>query len=170
MLETKGQTKITTSEEYVINGKNIIFDNIKKIIMSDEQALITDKDNNKIYLDKFEYNINQNIFKSIGYVKVEDKSKNVYEFSQIYIDTKRKEILGSDTKLFLNQEDFKINKDNKPRVFANTSKISEEQSIFKKGIFTLCNYRENDKCPPWSIQSVKCYTIIKKLFIMKMLL
>ena len=153
VLETKGQTKITTSEEYVINGKNIIFDNIKKIIMSDEQALITDKDNNKIYLDKFEYNINQNIFKSIGYVKVEDKSKNVYEFSQIYIDTKRKEILGSDTKLFLNQEDFKINKDNKPRVFANTSKISEEQSIFKKGIFTLCNYRENDKCPPWSIQS-----------------
>ena len=77
----------------------------------------------------------------------------MYEFSQIYIDTKKQEILGSDTKLFLNQNNFKVNENNKPRVFANTSKISEDQSVFKKSIFTLCNYRKNDKCPPWSIQS-----------------
>ena len=90
ILETKGQTKITTSEQYIIDGKDITFDNLKKIIFSDEKALITDQDNNKIFLDKFEYNIDKNIFKSVGYVKVQDKSKNVYEFSQIYIDTKKK--------------------------------------------------------------------------------
>ncbi len=153
VLETKGPTKITTSENYIIEGEDIIFDNLKKIIISNKNAQITDQDNNKIYLDKFEYQIEENIFKSIGYVKVEDKFKNVYEFSQIYIDTKKQEILGSDTKLFLNQNNFKVNENNKPRVFANTSKISENQSVFKKSIFTLCNYRKNDKCPPWSIQS-----------------
>ena len=90
VLETKGPTKITTSENYIIQGEDIIFDNLKKIIISNKNAQITDQDNNKIYLDKFEYQIEENIFKSIGYVKVEDKFKNVYEFSQIYMILKSK--------------------------------------------------------------------------------
>ena len=65
----------------------------------------------------------------------------------------KKEILGTDIKLFINQKDFKIDERNKPRIFANTSKISKDKSIFKKSVFTLCGYRKNDKCPPWSIQS-----------------
>ena len=44
------------------------------------------------------------------------------KFSQIYIDTLKKEILGTDIKAYLNQDIFKINK-NKPRIFANTLKI-----------------------------------------------
>ena len=47
-----------------------------------------DKDNNKIFLDNFSYHIKDYIFKSVGYVKIEDKEGNVYEFSQLYIDTK----------------------------------------------------------------------------------
>ena len=35
--------------------------------------------------------------------------QNSYEFSQLYIDTKKKEILGTDIKAFLNQDDIKIN-------------------------------------------------------------
>ena len=27
--------------------------------------------------------------------------------------------------------------------------------MFNKSIFTICNYRENDKCPPWTIQASK---------------
>ena len=45
-------------------------------------------------------------------------------------------------KAFLNHEDFKIDSDNKPRVFANTVKIDNENSEFTKSIFTLCNYRK----------------------------
>ena len=33
--------------------------------------------------------------------------------------------------------------------------IENEKRRFKKSIFTICNYRENDKCPPWTIQSSK---------------
>ena len=81
--------------------------------------------------------------------------KNVYNFAQIYIDTKKKEILGTDIKAFLNQEEFKIHKNNKPRVFANTISLNEIKSSFNKSIFTLCDYRKNDKCPPWTIQASK---------------
>ena len=35
----------------------------------------------------FEFQINDNIFKSLGRIKVEDAKKNTYEFSQIYINT-----------------------------------------------------------------------------------
>ena len=55
----------------------------------------------------------------------------------------------------MNDDDFKINKDNKPRIFSNAVRITNEKSDFSKSIFTICNYREDDKCPPWTIQSSK---------------
>ena len=153
IFSTSGSTKVTTSENYIIDGKDIVFDNNKKIISSDENAIITDNESNQIYLGNFEYQINKNIFKSIGYIKIKDKNENSYEFSQVYIDTKKKEILGTDSKLYINENDFKIDERNKPRIFSNTSKINKTSSVFQKNIFTFCDYRENDKCPPWSIQS-----------------
>ena len=84
-----------------------------------------------------------------------DNLGNSYKFSQIYIDTIKKEILGTDAKAFLNESSFKDHQDNKPRIFSNTLKLSKNSSVFEKNIFTTCNYRTNDKCPPWSIQSSK---------------
>ena len=153
ILKSKGLTKITTSENYIINGEDIVVNNKSNSISSDKKTIITDQDENKIYLENFEFFKINNIFKSIGYVKIEDKLGNVTEFSQIYIDTKKKEILGTDIKAFLNQKDFKADEDNKPRIFANTMKMTKDKNLFKKSIFTLCDYRENDKCPPWTIQA-----------------
>ncbi len=148
-----GETEIITSEKYILKGADIKVDNKKNIISSKNQTLLKDPDGNQIYLENFEFNINSNIFKSIGLVKIQDKMNNIYEFSQIYIDTKKKEILGTDIKAFLNQEDFKVDQRNKPRVFANSIKIEKNSSSFNKSIFTLCDYRKDDKCPPWTIQS-----------------
>ena len=39
---------------------------------------------------------------------------------------KKKEILGTDIKARMNDQDFKINNKNKPRVFANTLTIDKE--------------------------------------------
>ena len=50
---------------------------------------------------------------------------------------------------------LKLIKKNKPRIFANALEMKEDQNSFKKSIFTLCNYRKNDKCPPWTIQASK---------------
>ena len=55
----------------------------------------------------------------------------------------------------MNQKDFKVNDNNKPRIFSNSVKINENKTIFNKSIFTLCDYRENDKCPPWDIRAKK---------------
>jgi LPS-assembly protein len=155
ILKTEGPTSITTTENYNIDGNDITFDNISKFIRSDKKTIIEDVDKNRIFLDNFEYLIDNNIFKSIGLINIEDNLKNTYEFSQIYIDTKKKEILGTDIKLNLNSKDFKINKDNKPRILANTVQINENKKSFGKSIFTICDYRANDKCPPWTIQASK---------------
>ena len=40
----------------------MIFDNSKKIIKSDESAIIEDLDKNKIFLDKFEYSTQKSLF------------------------------------------------------------------------------------------------------------
>ncbi len=155
ILKTKGPTLITTSENYIIKGEDILFDNENKFIKSNKKTIIEDIDNNKIFLENFEYLINNNIFKSIGLINIIDNLNNSYKFSQIYIDTKKKEILGTDIKVNLNSNEFKIKKDNKPRIFANTVQITDDKKSFDKSIFTLCNYRPNDKCPPWTIQASK---------------
>ena len=138
----------------MLTGSDIIFDNKNRVIKSVNKAIIKDLENNNIYLENFEYSTENNFFKSTGKIKVIDSKENSYNFSQVYIDEKR-EIIGADIKAFLNQENFKIHKDNKPRVFANTVKIDNQSSEFTKSIFTLCDYRKKDKCPPWSLNASK---------------
>ena len=154
-IEAKGETIITTSEGYIVETKDINFNKSKNFINSESPTIIKDIQNNEIYLENFNYQMKQNIFKSIGLIKVIDKSNNTYEFSQIYIDENKKELIGSDSKTFLNQDGFKENKENKPRIFSNSISLKENESNFIKSNFTTCNYRENDKCPPWEVRSSK---------------
>ena len=126
---------------------------VKKFINSSDPAIITDLAGNNIYLNNFEYLTKRKFFKSIGNVKVTDKD-NTYNFSQIYIDEKKK-IVGTDIKAFLNQDSFKLQPENKPRVFANTIKIDDKENEFTKKYIYICDYRKNDACPPWTIQASK---------------
>ena len=89
-LNSIGATKIITSENYVIEGNDIIFDDLNKFIISEKKTTITDLDKNKITLSNFEYLINEYIFKSIGKINITDSFNNSYNFSQIYIDTKKR--------------------------------------------------------------------------------
>ncbi len=155
IFKSFGKSNFETLEGYKIEAGDIIIDNKNFFISSDEKAFIIDKEGNEIYLENFEYFKQKNIFKSVGSIKIIDKFKNSYNFSQIYIDEKKKEIIGSDAKLFINNNDFKLNDKNKPRVFANTINVKNDQSTFTKSNFTMCNYRENDKCPPWELRAGK---------------
>ena len=155
ILESIGPTEIITVENYVIKGSDIIFDDLNKLITSNSKTTVTDPDNNVIYLDSFQYLINDYVFKSIGEVRVEDTFENIYNFSQVYIDTKKKELLGTDIKTFINKDEFKFDERNKPRIFANTVTINKNKTIFEKSNFTICDYRKNDRCPPWTVQSSK---------------
>jgi len=155
VLKSTGPTKIITSDKYTLEGRDIVVDNKNKIINSKKASVLKDLDGNKIYLNTFEYLAKKNVFKSIGQVNIIDNKKNNFEFSQIYIDTKKNEILGADAKAFMNDQNFKSHKNNKPRIFANNLISNKEKTTFAKSVFTLCDYRKDDKCPPWSIQSSK---------------
>ena len=156
IFESRGKTKIITSEKYTIDGSDIYYDNKNKKIGSNKKTIITDLENNRIYLENFEYNLIKFFFKSVGSINIIDKLDNSYKFSQIYIDTKKKEIIGTDAKGYMNHRDFKLDSRNKPRIFSNSIKISNnDESEFNKSVFTLCDYRSEDKCPPWEIRSSK---------------
>ena len=83
-----GKTIIKTYDGYIVEGKDILLD--KERTISKEKTIIKDLDNNIINLENFEFLSDENIFKSLGQVKIKDKRNNIYEFSQIYIDTKKK--------------------------------------------------------------------------------
>ena len=151
IFKTTGSTTLITSQNYSLEGNDIYFDYKDKLMKSDKSAILKDQSGNTVFLDNFEYVATKSIFKSIGYVKIIDQFDNTYEFSQIYIDTKKKEVIGTDIKAFLNNQDFKINSKNDPRVFANTMKLNKESSTFKKSVFTLCELKEDEKCPPWTL-------------------
>ena len=92
IFKSLGPTKkIITSDKYEINGEDIVLNNKLNTLFSNQKANISDLDNNKISLKNFEYSTKDNIFKSIGDIKINDKINNIYEFSQIYIDTKKRD-------------------------------------------------------------------------------
>ena len=155
LFKTFGKTTVITTGGFLIEGEDIIFDNNKNYIKSNKPANITDLEKNEIYLDNFEYSTSESFFRSAGNIQVVDSKDNQYNFSQIYIDEKKKEIVGTDSKAFLNQEGFKTNENNKPRVFSNTVNLLEEKTKFTKSVFTTCDYRKEDKCPPWSLQATQ---------------
>ena len=155
LFETNGETKIITSGGYEILSSNVFLDNKSKKIYSNYKTQITDLDGNKIFVDMFDYSILTSIFFSKGNIKILDINNNNYNFSEIYIDEKKKKIIGSDIKAFLNQESILINKKNEPKFFANTMSLFKDVNTFEKGVFTYCKNREGDKCPPWVLQSKK---------------
>ena len=48
-----------------------------------------------------------------------------------------------------------MNPKNKPRIFSNAININQEESSFVKSTFTMCDYREGNKCPPWQLNASK---------------
>jgi len=155
LLNSIGSTTIMTSENYLFESENVVFDNKNKIIKSDFPTRIIDPDGNIILVNMFNYNSIKNILFSKGDVKLEDKNKNIYKFSQLYIDEKKKKIIGSDAKIFFNDNSLKDDVRNNPRIFANSVSIDEGIASVQKGVLTYCKFRENDKCPPWELRAKK---------------
>tara|TARA_E500000178_G_scaffold175530_1_gene174503 strand:- start:262 stop:2670 length:2409 start_codon:yes stop_codon:yes gene_type:complete len=153
VFKSFGISNFETLNGYKVKTSDIFLDNKNGLISSQEKTIIEDRDNNKIYLNNFEYLREKNIFKSVGSIKIIDNLNNSYNFTQIYIDENEREIIGSDAKLYMNDRNLKFNDNNKPRVFANTINFKNNTSTFTKSNFTMCNYRKDDKCPPWELKA-----------------
>ena len=148
-----GKSEIVTSEKFKVESENIFYDRRKGVISSEYETKIIDRNGNQIFVDMFNYIVEKNMFFSKGKIKILDKKNNEYLFSEIYIDEKKRKIVGSDIKAFLNDESFKYDKRNEPKFFANSATLGAEETKFNKGVFTICQKRENEKCSPWVIRA-----------------
>ena len=69
----------------------------------------------------------------------------------------------------MNDNSFKINEENKPRIFSNAVKINNEKVILVKVFLQFAIIERMINVPLGLFKQVKCYMIIKrKLFIMIM--
>jgi LPS-assembly protein len=153
-IVTYDNTELTLKEGYKLVAKNISYNTLKKILNSNENSIFTDIDGNIIETTMFRYDIKNNLFSSIGKIKILDINKNKYFLKEIHIDTKKKEMVGSDISVVLDQQHFGVSEKNDPRFVANDIFVSKNITTLSKGVFTVCQKKEG-KCPPWSMKAKK---------------
>ena len=85
----------------------------------------------------FQYYLEKNLFSSVGKIKIIDANKNKYFFKELHVNTKKKEMIGSDVSVILDQENFGVSKESDPRFVANDIFISKNMSTLTKGMFSL---------------------------------
>jgi len=154
IIITYDNTELLLNDGYKLLTKNITYNVDKKILSSNKDSTFSDQDGNIVKTQMFQYNITSNLFSSIGRVKITDINKNRYFFKELHIDTKNKEMIGSDTSIVLDQKNFGVSEDSDPRFVANDITVSKNNSNFTKGVFTICKKRDG-KCPPWSLKARK---------------
>ena len=154
IIVTYENSELTIKEGYKLTSNSILYDTTNKIISSNQNSTLTDLDGNFVTVSMFQYHIEKNLFSSIGEIKIIDTNKNKYFFKELYVDTKKKEMIGSDVSVVLDQENFGVSEESDPRFVANDIFMSKNKSNLSKGIFTVCQQKE-DKCPPWVIQAKK---------------
>ena len=114
----KGSVVAEDSEGKRIYADKITYKKPKEFLLAEGKVKITDNDGNIIETSMFQYNVKNNLFSSIGKIKVVDIRKNKYFFKELYVDTKKKEIIGSDVSVVLDQTSFGVSKESDPRFVA----------------------------------------------------
>ena len=154
IITTYNYTELILKEGYKLITKNVLYDTEKKILSSNQNSIFTDKDGNVVETNMFQYHIENNLFSSIGKIKIIDTKRNKYFFKELHIDTKSKEMIGSDVSVVLDQENFGVSQESDPRFVSNDIFISKNKTNLSKGVFTVCKKRDG-KCPPWSLKAKK---------------
>ncbi len=154
LINTYKNTELSLAGGYKVMAQSLTYNNLKKIISSNEDSFLTDLDNNYISVSMFQYSLEKNLFSSVGKIKIIDANKNKYFFKELHVDTKKKEMIGSDVSVLLDKESFGVNNENDPRFVANDIFVSKNKSNLSKAVFTICKERPG-KCPPWSLKAKK---------------
>ena len=154
LIKTLERTELILKKGYTLESKNIYYSTDKKTLNSNESSIFKDTDGNVIETSMFQYDIEKNLFSSVGKIKILDIKRNKYFFKEIHVDTKKKEMIGSDVSVILDEENFGLSKENDPRFVANDILITKNKVNLSKAVFTVCKLRK-DKCPPWALKSKK---------------
>jgi len=154
IIITYNNTELRLSEGYKLVTKNVSYKTKEKILSSNANSILTDNEGNYIETDMFRYQIKNGLISSVGKIKIIDIKKNKYFFKEVYVDTKKKEMVGSDVSVILDQENFGLSEESDPRFVANDILIKKNITSLSKGVFTVCKKR-NGKCPPWTLKAKK---------------
>ena len=154
IITTFGETKLNLNEGYKLTSKDVVYDVNEEIISSNLNSIFSDSDGNIIETNMFQLNIKDNLFSSVGDIEIIDMKKNKYFFKEVHVDTKKKEMIGSDVSVLLDQNNFGLSQENDPRFASNDIFISKNKTDLSKGVFTICKKRDG-KCPPWSLKAKK---------------
>ncbi len=154
IIQTFENSEFALSDGYKIISNQILYNVTEKIVSSNELTTLSDMDGNLVEVELFQHNLEKNIFSSVGKIKIVDVSKNKYFFKELYVDTKKRQMIGSDVSVLFDQESFGVKKENDPRFKANQIFMTDNKTELSKAIFTVCKIGK-DKCPPWSLQAKK---------------
>ena len=144
-----GEVHAVVADKYFMNSKDIIYNRKKIKISSDEITKLNDNDGNKFSFEKFKYYILKEKIRGVGITYI-DKQNDLYNFKDAIIDLTSNEIAGKDVSIKFDNSKFG-NKNNQPRLKANSFYSNKNSTVLKKGVFTTCKKR--DKCPPWVISA-----------------
>jgi len=154
IVNTYKNSVLKTEDGYIITSKDIVYNIKDKILSSDGNAILIDPDKNEASVSMFQYNLKKKLFSSVGDIKIIDIKKNKYFFKELHINTKEKEMIGSDVSVLLDPKGFGVKETNDPRFVANDIFVSKNKSILSKGVFTVCPIKK-DQCPPWLLKAKK---------------
>ena len=156
-INSFGPTKFIIDAKYEIDTENIAFLINEQKISSNFKTTIKDNNSNFYSLEKFNYQLSEEILKGQNIVVITNldlPKSDKYYFSNAIIDFKNDHIVAKDTEVKFHKKIFDDN-ENDPRLFGVSSNKNKNITTVSKGIFTSCKQNENDKCPPWSIQAEK---------------
>ena len=146
---SKNETVIEIEEKYILVTSDITYDRKLKEIFSKNQTTIQDNNNNILNADSFKLLIDDKVLEA-KFINLIDSDSNEHNIEIAKLNLKTNEIVGKDLSIKFNKKYF--SKNNDPRLKAKSIIIEENNSYFKKGIFTTCKIRD-DKCPPWTVSA-----------------
>ena len=103
IISTYENSNLTIKEGYNIKSQEILYDAKNRVLFSNQNSALTDEDGNYVTVTMFQYHIEKNLFSSLGKIKIVDINKNQYFFKELHVDTKKKEMIGSDVSVVLDQ-------------------------------------------------------------------
>ena len=99
-----GNVKIyDLNKEIVIVTESIFFDQKTSLLKSTSKSVLTDRFKNIFIIEKFNYNINENILK-IENANFKDFENNNFEIESAFINTKSNRLIGKDVMINLNNK------------------------------------------------------------------
>ena len=118
----------------------------------------------------FNYLTEKKMFLSKGNIKIIDKRNNEYLFSEIYIDEKKRKIVGSDVKSFFNEEFLKADRETNQDFLLIAVPLMKMELCLKKEYLQLAKIKRAINVLHGPLEQKKSMIVLKKQFTMMALL